>query len=254
MQKSIIALFAFVSSAMAVQYSIAVGGSGLTFVRDALTAQVGDTVKFVFNGNHSVAQSTYDKPCVPSDHAPVFSGVIEGPSPDSTDAVNPTWTLDLKNNGTLWLYSSVADDCQKSMSAMIIVGNNPDPDQTLTKYQAAAALVSASVAPDTVEGGTLGTTAGPSDGGSSASSSASSSGIVTVVSGSTTSTTTALSTTVTSKASTVTATKSGAESGHASATSTSTPVTATGAAGKQAQIPIAFGLAGIAGGLAALMA
>ncbi|RAL62683.1 hypothetical protein DID88_004526 [Monilinia fructigena] len=83
MQKSIISLFAFASVAMAATYSINVGGNGLTFVRNNLHAQVGDVVEFIFNGKHSVAQSTYDNPCVPSDHSPIFSGVITGPSADT---------------------------------------------------------------------------------------------------------------------------------------------------------------------------
>ncbi|KAF7858931.1 hypothetical protein EAF04_008972 [Stromatinia cepivora] len=254
MHQSIISLFAFVSSAMAAQRSVIVGGSGLTFVPNALTVQVGDTVKFQFFGNHSVAQSTYDSPCVPSDHAPIFSGVISGPDPSSNNAVTPTFIMNTHVNGTLWLYSSVADDCQKGMSMEIVVGNNPDPNQTLDKYQAAAAKVASSVAPDTVEGGSVGPQSGPTSDtdGDSSNTAATSTGTATVLSGSTTTTTTALSTTFTSKASTVTATRSG-ESGSASATKTAATVTATGAAGKQAHVPIALGFAGIVGGLAALI-
>ncbi|TGO26764.1 hypothetical protein BPAE_0053g00170 [Botrytis paeoniae] len=247
MQKSLISLFALVSSAMAVERSVVVGGSGLTFVPNALTVQVGDTVKFQFFGNHSVAQSTYDSPCVPSDHAPIFSGVISGPDPSSNDAT-PTFIMDTHVNGTLWLYCSVSDHCQKGMSMEIIVGNNPDASQTLDDYQVAAAKVAKAVAPDTVEGGTVGPQSGPTSD-TDGSSSASSTGTVTVLSGNTTATTTALSTTFTSKASTVTATKSG-ESGSASATGTAATVTATGAASKQA---VALGFAGIAGGLALMI-
>ncbi|APA08464.1 hypothetical protein SS1G_02155 [Sclerotinia sclerotiorum 1980 UF-70] len=250
MHQSIISLFAFVSTAVASQYSVVVGGSGLIFVPNALTIQVGDTVKFQFFGKHSVAQSTYNNPCVPSDHAPIFSGVISGPDP-SSKADTPTFIMDTHVNGTLWLYSSVADECQKGMSMEIVVGNNPNPDQTLDKYQAAAAKVASSVAPDTVEGGTVGPQSGPTDGNSSASgSAASSTGTAAVVSGSTTATTTALSTTFTSKASTVTATRSSG-SDSASASGTAAPVVATGAAGKQAHVPVALGFAGIIGGLAA---
>ncbi|KAF7923992.1 hypothetical protein EAE99_006653 [Botrytis elliptica] len=249
MQKSLISLVALVSSAMAVERSVVVGGSGLTFVPNALTVQVGDTVKFQFLGTHSVAQSSYDSPCVPSDHAPIFSGVISGSDPSSSDPA-PTFIMDTHVNGTLWLYCSVSEHCQKGMSMQIIVGNNPDASQTLDDYQAAAAKVAKAIAPDTVEGGTVGPQSGPTtdtDGSSAAS--ASSTGTVTAVSGNSTATTTALSTTFTSKASTVTATKSGG-SGSASATGTAATVTATGAASKQA---VALGFAGIAGGLALMI-
>ena len=153
----------------------------------------------------------------------------------------PTFIMDTHVNGTLWLYCSVSDHCQKGMSMEIVVGNNPDDSQTLDKYQAAAAKVATAVAPDTVEGGTVSLL--------SSSASASSTGTATAVSGNSTATTTALSTTFTSKASTVTATKSG-ESGSASATGTAATVTASGAASKQA---VALGLAGIAGGLALMI-
>ncbi|KAF7891957.1 hypothetical protein EAF00_008259 [Botryotinia globosa] len=249
MQKSLISLVALVSSAMAVERSVVVGGSGLSFVPNALTVQVGDTVKFQFLGTHSVAQSTYDSPCVPSDHAPIFSGVISGPDPSSNDPA-PTFIMDTHVNGTLWLYCSVGSHCQKGMSMQIIVGNNPDASQTLDGYQAAAAKVAKAIAPDTVEGGTVGPQSGPTtdtDGSSSAP--ASSTGTATALSGNSTATTTASSTVTTSKASTITATKSGA-SGSASTTGTAATVTSTGAASKQA---VALGFAGIAGGLALMI-
>ncbi|TGO37644.1 hypothetical protein BHYA_0092g00270 [Botrytis hyacinthi] len=249
MQKSLISLVALASSAMAVERSVVVGGSGLSFVPNALTVQVGDTVKFQFLGTHSVAQSTYDSPCVPSDDAPIFSGVIAGSSPSSNDPA-PTFIMDTHVNGTLWLYCTVGSHCQKGMSMEIIVGNNPDASQTLDGYQAAAAKVAKAIAPDTVEGGTVSPQSGPTsstDGSSTAS--ASSTGTAITLSGNSTATTTALSTTVTSKASTVTATKSGA-SGSASTTGTAATVTSTGAASKQA---VALGLAGIAGGLALMI-
>ncbi|TGO09635.1 hypothetical protein BTUL_0159g00210 [Botrytis tulipae] len=234
MQKSLISLVALVSSAMAVERSVVVGGSGLSFVPNALTVQVGDTVKFQFLGSHSVAQSTYDSPCVPSDHSPIFSGVIPGPDPSSNNPAS-TFIMDTHVNGTLWLYCSVGSHCQKGMSMQIIVGNNPDASQTLDGYQAAAAKVAKAIAPDTVEGGTVG--------------SASSTGTATALSGNSTATTTASSTITTSKASTITATKSGA-SGSASTTGAAATVTSTGAASKQA---VALGLAGIAGGLALMI-
>lgn len=43
MHQSMISLFAFASAAMAAQYDVVVGGSGLSFVPNALTVQVGDT-------------------------------------------------------------------------------------------------------------------------------------------------------------------------------------------------------------------
>lgn len=165
--------------------------------------------------------------------------------------------MPLLTNETLWLYCSVDDHCQKGMSMSIVVGNNPSADDTLEKYQAAAAKVAVASAPTTTIGGTLvlPSATGAASGSASASDSvsASSSAYATgIASGNSTATTTALSTTITSKGSTVTATKSGSGSGSASATSSGAAVTASGAAG-QAKVPVALGFAGIAGGLAAFM-
>ncbi|KAI9640597.1 hypothetical protein NHQ30_010896 [Ciborinia camelliae] len=244
MHQTMIATLLFVSGAMAATYSIDVGTpQDQIFVPSYAHIQVGDQVRFFFWGNHSVAQSTFDNPCVPSDHDPIFSGVIPGPPAQSDDNI-PVWVMNTTINETLWLYSSVGDDCQKGMSLKIDIGNNPDINDTIEEYQAAAALIKAASAPTETNGGTIKAT-------TATGSSPTSTGKGTYTA--TTATTTALSTTFTSKASTVTATKSGSSSGSASATGSASPVTATGAAGK-ANFPVALGLAGIAGGLAALMA
>lgn len=63
------------SAAPAVQ-TVAVGQSGLNFVPDSVTASVGSQIRFVFYPkNHSVAQSTFDNPCNPSQNA-LYSGFI----------------------------------------------------------------------------------------------------------------------------------------------------------------------------------
>ena len=44
-----------------------VGENGLTFDPASITADMGDEIQFEFYpGSHSVAQSTFDKPCQPS--------------------------------------------------------------------------------------------------------------------------------------------------------------------------------------------
>lgn len=59
---------------LAAQHQVAVGKGGLVFDPENLTAAKGDTVEFSFySGNHSVAESTFDKPCQPLDNG-IFSG------------------------------------------------------------------------------------------------------------------------------------------------------------------------------------
>ncbi|RAL62684.1 hypothetical protein DID88_004527 [Monilinia fructigena] len=149
----------------------------------------------------------------------------------------PHWTMPLLTNETLWLYCSVEDHCQKGMSMSIVVGNNPDADQTLEKYQAAAANVAVASAPTT-------TIVEPSF-----------SHLLLVLPPALLmelALPLVIPQQFTSKGSTVTATRSGSASGSASATSSGTAVTASGAAG-QIKVPVALGFAGIAGGLAAFM-
>lgn len=72
---------------------IKVGNKGLNFDPDTVTAKKGDLLNFFFYpGDHSVAQSTFDKPCVAVDNGP-YSGFLPGDTnpvsrtqPSETDA------------------------------------------------------------------------------------------------------------------------------------------------------------------------
>ena len=56
---------------------VAVGKDGLVFTPDSVTADKGDMLDFHFYPDeHSVTQSTFDKPCVPSNNG-VFSGIVK---------------------------------------------------------------------------------------------------------------------------------------------------------------------------------
>lgn len=64
------------SSSNATVHDVAVGQNGLTFTPDTLTAAVGDTVTFHFYPiNHSVVQSSFEKPCTPINNG-IFSGFV----------------------------------------------------------------------------------------------------------------------------------------------------------------------------------
>lgn len=61
---------------LAKKISVKVGSGGLVFNPSNITAAKGDTVEFTFYPkNHSVAQSTFDKPCQALDKG-IFSGFL----------------------------------------------------------------------------------------------------------------------------------------------------------------------------------
>lgn len=63
-------------------FEITVGGGSLVFDPDHVTASEGDLINFHFaSAPASVAQSTFEKPCVPSENG-IWSGqvVVAGPT------------------------------------------------------------------------------------------------------------------------------------------------------------------------------
>lgn len=65
---------------------VTVGLEGHVFAPDAITANPGDKLMFQFYaGNHSVIQSEYGWPCVPSEAVDGQSGFYSGPQLYATD-------------------------------------------------------------------------------------------------------------------------------------------------------------------------
>ncbi|EXJ61850.1 hypothetical protein A1O7_02280 [Cladophialophora yegresii CBS 114405] len=136
-------------------------GPGLTFTPDTVTAAEGDWVEFTFGSGHSVAQSSFDAPCVPMDGgAGVYSGF-----PNNGDI----WRIQVNNTDPLWLYCSATGHCE---GGMVMVVNPPSSGNTLDAYKSAAANAQAS-SPETIQGGVFGAAA--DDSGSSSSSASGSS-------------------------------------------------------------------------------
>ena len=76
---SLAALPAFIHAAT---FDVTVGGSNLVFKPDHITAAQGDLINFYFaSAPVSIAQSTFDEPCVPSKNG-IWSGqvVVVGPT------------------------------------------------------------------------------------------------------------------------------------------------------------------------------
>ncbi|MCJ1430311.1 hypothetical protein MMC29_008228 [Sticta canariensis] len=113
---------------LAAKKTVKVGDGGkLVFVPDHITAAKGDTIEFTFYPhNHSVAQSTFDKPC-----QALEKGIFSGFFTPTTEPANQTFTVTVNNTDPIWLYCSTAGHCQGGM-AMVV---NEPKDKTLKTYQ-----------------------------------------------------------------------------------------------------------------------
>jgi plastocyanin len=103
-------------------YDVDVGKSGLTFEPSILHASVGDTINFHFwPSNHSVAESTFDKPCQPKsggiDIHPIFSGFI----PSKQSSSDTMFSMKVNTSDPVWLYCSQTEvDHCKNGQVMVI--------------------------------------------------------------------------------------------------------------------------------------
>ncbi|KAI8686954.1 hypothetical protein LRP88_13683 [Fusarium phalaenopsidis] len=159
-------LFSLIPAALAAVHKVKVGDGGLTFSPADLKAAVGDTVEFHFyQGTHSVAQSSFDKPCEPLNSTSFFSGDF-----DVKDKVsNEVFTVTVEAETPIWYYCAVQGHCQNGMVGVI---NAPSSGQrTLAAYKKAAADVDETVEPKSTGGGELGPAATASSGSSEGSTS-----------------------------------------------------------------------------------
>jgi len=138
-----------------VTHSVVAGLAGqLIFDPQNVVAEIGDMVEWHFlPKNHSVAQSSFDNPCVPDweVETPFFSGfmpVTEGQGDDVFQVV-------VTDSNPIWYYCAQTDGnhCQKGMAG--VINQNFNSPNTLDAYKSAAALTGTSVIPPTVQGGTV---------------------------------------------------------------------------------------------------
>ncbi|KXX79941.1 hypothetical protein MMYC01_202290 [Madurella mycetomatis] len=116
--------------------------SSLTFSPNRITAQPGEFVQFQFlAGNHTVTQSTFDRPCQPIAMNSNVTGFHSGYLPVSASAdmgMIPTYTIRINDTNPLWLYCAQGRHCG---GGMVMVINEPanNPDRTLESYRSLAA-------------------------------------------------------------------------------------------------------------------
>ncbi|KAG4434040.1 hypothetical protein IFR05_010462 [Cadophora sp. M221] len=145
-------------------HTVKVGDGGLVFSPDSMSAAIGDTVEFhFFPATHSVAQSSFAAPCAPLNDTSFFSGGVRTASGENEQ----TFSITINDTKPIWYYCGFPGHCGAGMAGVI----NPPADgsKTIAQYVAAAANVSATVAPSKVQGGTLGPAKAQSSGSATAS-------------------------------------------------------------------------------------
>ncbi|KAK3955779.1 hypothetical protein QBC32DRAFT_16024 [Pseudoneurospora amorphoporcata] len=112
----------------------------LEFVPETLKAAVGDTVEYqFFSKNHSVVQSSFDKPCQPLEDG-FFSGFVPTSSPK--EASRTTFTINIKDTKPRWVYCSQGSHCQSGM----VHGINVE-SKKMDEYKREAAKAKANTSP-----------------------------------------------------------------------------------------------------------
>ncbi|KAL1844530.1 hypothetical protein VTK73DRAFT_2350 [Phialemonium thermophilum] len=133
-----------------VTHSVVAGLGGLHFDPDNVVAEIGDVVEWHFlPKNHSVVQSSFDKPCQPLSDTSFFGGFYP-----TADGQNPdVFQIVVKDKSPIWYYCSQTNGnhCQNGMGG--VINQNFDSDKTLARYKEIAAGTGTSVSPPTIQGG-----------------------------------------------------------------------------------------------------
>lgn len=111
-----------------------VGNGGLKFTPNAITADKGDILEFHFFAvNHSVVQGRFDKPCVPAESKPIFSG-FTGPIAAGQESPR-VFSVTVNDTNPIVFYCSqnTGFHCARGMYATVNAGARP---QNLDGYKA----------------------------------------------------------------------------------------------------------------------
>ncbi|TID25060.1 extracellular serine-rich protein [Venturia nashicola] len=172
--RTILALLAFVSVALAHHDHILVPGNSSTattsapsplqtitvgkdgsnrFDPESLEVTPGSKVVFEFYpGHNSVVQGSFDKPCSPQSNVAFYSGYVDSVSGPASQI----FTISVDNPDPIWFYSGSASHCQQGMVGVI----NPSQNQTLAAYRSGASTAPNTTLPasNIVQGGVLNST------------------------------------------------------------------------------------------------
>lgn len=103
------------ASAKEIMVQVSNQDAGLFYNKNAIRADVGDTVKFIFNPkNHTVTESSFALPCQPLFNATTgFTGFNSGFVPtDKGAAEQATFTYSVTDSRPHWFYCAQGKHCQ----------------------------------------------------------------------------------------------------------------------------------------------
>jgi len=92
-------------------HTVHVGESGLTFEPDVTTADVNDTINFMFHGNHTATRSSFDSPCTKLTGNGTFSSGVQ----HNGSYFNVT----VLDKSPIWIYCGIPTHCQSGMVAAV---------------------------------------------------------------------------------------------------------------------------------------
>ncbi|EAT90651.1 hypothetical protein HBI56_158440 [Parastagonospora nodorum] len=160
-------------SGMVNTHIINVGGpnGSLIFSPSNIRAAVGDMIQFHFYAkNHSVAQSTFDQPCMPIANVmsnmttSFYSGFMPTNATFGTTSNVLTYTIPVRDEKPIWFYCSQGRHCQNGMVGAI---NAPaSGNRTMAAFTALAAQASENISPGQAAGSGSGSGAGGAGGSS----------------------------------------------------------------------------------------
>ncbi|KAH9899001.1 hypothetical protein F4778DRAFT_741876 [Xylariomycetidae sp. FL2044] len=107
-------------------------GKNHDFNPDNITANVGDTIHFIFwPTNHSVVRADYNTPCIPYNYSEPGDNdhmFFSGPQLSQITETRPTWDLEVWTKEPIFFYCSAPDSCIKEKMVGAI---NPNTTMTL---------------------------------------------------------------------------------------------------------------------------
>lgn len=141
-----------------VTHTVVAGRNGLNFEPNNVKAEVGEVVEFHFlKVNHSVAQSSFAKPCVPdASIATPFFGGFNFLVPEGEKQAEKVFQITIKDTKPIWYYcpQTTGTHCQKGMVGVINRDYNNNV-ATIDAFKALAAKAPQSLVPAQVQGGNV---------------------------------------------------------------------------------------------------
>ncbi|KAH0552926.1 hypothetical protein GP486_006877, partial [Trichoglossum hirsutum] len=114
---------------------VTVGGDKLEYSPPTATPKVGDTVMFMFmKNNHTVTQSTFDKPCVKMANG--FDSQFM-PNINNSQVPPPMATFSVTTEDPLWFYCRQKNGVNHCGSGMVFA-LNPSKDKTFDAFKTKA--------------------------------------------------------------------------------------------------------------------